>query len=143
MKPKESRPLPIRTTGTSAFFDGAKNGTLMLQHCQSCRRINLSGHLYCPVCLAATEWRPSEGLGQIASFSIVRESSHAGFKRFLPYAVAEVTLSEGPTLKLRVVGGDPEKLYIGQQVKVDFLDDELGESTPVCKLMHESQMSEN
>ena len=135
MAQHEPRPVPIRTAGTSTFFDKAKCGELMLQRCKKCHEFNLSGHHYCPVCLSATEWRPSQGLGRINSFSIVRESSHAGFSDFLPYAVAEVTLSEGPVLNLRVVGCKPEDIFVGQRVKVDFLHDEPGESTPVWRVL--------
>ena len=131
----EPKPLPIRTAETSTFFDKAKCGELMLQHCNNCNEFNLSGYRYCPSCFFATEWQPSEGLGRISSFAIVRESSHAGFRNFVPYAVAEVTLSEGPILNLRVVGCEPEDVFIGQRVKVDFVDDESGESTPVWRVL--------
>ncbi len=135
MKEIEVRPTPIRTAGTATFFDRAKMGELMLQHCQNCQKFNLCGHHYCPACLSANSWKHSEGLGQIVSFSIVRESSHAGFKELRPYAVAEVSLSEGPMLKLRVIGSTPDKIFIGQQARMDFLHDEHGEATPVWRVV--------
>ena len=135
MKQSEIRPLLIRTAGTTTFFDGAKRGELMLQHCQKCGQYNLSGYHFCPVCLSTIEWCHSDGSGQINSFSIVYESSHPGFKELLPYAVAEVTLSEGPILSLRVAGAEPGEVTTGQQVKVEFLDDERGESVPVWKVV--------
>ena len=135
MKKREVRPVPIRTEGTSAFFDSAKRGELILQHCRECNRFNLTGYLFCPYCLSATEWCHSEGLGRISSFSIVAESSHPGFKDLLPYAVAEVTLSEGPKLNLRIVGAKPENIFIGQQVNMDFLDEGGRESTPVWRVI--------
>ena len=133
MTPQNTRPTPIRTEGTSTFFDAAKNGELLLKHCQECHQFNLTGHRFCPHCFSMTEWCPSKGIGRISSFSIVSESSHAGFKDLVPYTIAEVTLSEGPSLNLRVVGVKPENIFIGQQVKVDFLDSDVGETTPVWR----------
>ena len=37
-----------------------------------------------------------------------------------PYAIAYVTLKEGPSLQTNIVDCDPEKLKIGQKVKVVF-----------------------
>lgn len=129
------RPTPIRTAGTSIFFDGAKSGKLMLQHCLKCHQFNLSGYQFCPNCFNPTEWITSEGLGRISTFSIVTETSHLGFEELLPYVVAEVTLHEGPTLSLRVVGCNPESVAIGQQVQMGFLNEGASEATPIWNVI--------
>ncbi len=131
MNQTESKPSPIRTEGTDAFFDGAKRGQLMVQFCSSCERYNICGHHFCPWCFSPTEWRPSVGLGKVRTFSIVRLSTHPGFKSELPYAVAEVELQEGPSLSLRVIGEDATSIRIGQTLKIEFLDDGRDEVTPV------------
>jgi uncharacterized OB-fold protein len=131
MSQTASKPSPIRTPGTNAFFDGAKRGQLMIQHCRSCERYNIYGHYYCPYCLSQSEWRPSVGVGKVSSFVIVRHCTHPGFKDELPYAVAEVQLEEGPSLSLRVVGKDAIDIRIDQMLKIDFLGAGNSEVTPV------------
>jgi uncharacterized OB-fold protein len=127
----ESKPVPISTHGTATFFKRAKRGELALQYCMKCNKWNLSGYKYCPFCLSLTEWRQSKGLGRISSFAIVRETSHIGFKSLLPYVIADVKLTEGPELKLRVKGCDPNKIFIGQKVRIDFVHSDSNETTPV------------
>ncbi len=131
MSQTESKPSPIRTEGTAAFFEGAKSGQLMIQFCSSCEGYNIYGHHFCPYCFSPTEWRPSVGLGKVRSFSIVHLCSHSGFKNELPYAVAEVELQEGPSLSLRVIGKDAIDIRIGQTLRVEFPDDGRNEMTPV------------
>jgi len=131
MSQTASKPVPIRTQGTEAFFDGAKRGQLMIQYCPACERYNLCGHYYCPYCLSPSEWRPSDGVGSVSSFVIVRHCTHPGFRDELPYAVAEVKLEEGPSLSLRVVGKDAIDIRIDQMLKIDFLDTGQSEITPV------------
>jgi uncharacterized protein len=131
----ETRPTPIRTAGTSIFFDGAKSGKLMLQRCLECHQFNLTGYQFCSYCLNSTEWIASEGLGRINSFSIVTETSHPGFKELLPYVVAEVTLHEGPNLGLRLVVSNPESISIGQQVQMSFLNEGASEATPIWNVI--------
>ncbi|MDH3581638.1 MAG: OB-fold domain-containing protein [Hyphomicrobiales bacterium] len=131
MNQTERKPSPIRTEGTDVFFDGLNRGQLMIQFCRNCEQYNISGHHFCPCCFAQTQWRPSEGLGKVVSYSIVHLCTHTGFKSELPFAVAEVALREGPSLSLRVIGEDANNIRIGQELKVEILDDGRNEATPV------------
>jgi uncharacterized OB-fold protein len=126
----EKRPTPIRTDGTADFFDAAKRGEFMLQHCGNCDQFSFTGYRYCPNCYAKTEWRHSDGIATVKSFAVVTESSHDGFKKLLPYAVATAVLGEGPTLSLRY-DGEAGNIAIGQNVKVAFQDNGPDEATPV------------
>jgi len=130
MASDEKRPTPIRTDGTADFFEAAKHGEFMLQHCGKCDQFSFTGYKYCPNCYATTEWRHSEGIAIVKSFAIVTESGHIGFRSLLPYAVAKAVLDDGPTLSLRY-DGDVGNIAIGQKVKVAFADSESNEATPV------------
>lgn len=130
MASDEKRPTPIRTDGTADFFDAAKRGDFMLQHCGSCEQFSFTGYKYCPACYSTTEWRRSDGIATVKSFAIVTQSSLDGFRKLLPYAVAAAVLDDGPTLSLRYVG-DFEKIAIGKKVKIAFDDGDTDEATPV------------
>ena len=126
----EKRPTPIRTDGTADFFDAAKRGEFMLQHCGNCDQFSFTGYKYCPNCYSKTEWRHSDGTATIKSLAIVTESSLGGFRNLLPYAVAAAVLDDGPTISLRYEG-EVEKISIGQKVKIAFEDGNTAEATPV------------
>src|SRR5262249_17261559 len=47
---------------------------------------------------------------------------HASFKPELPYVVAIIELEEGPKMMSNVIGLDPDDVYIGLPVEVEFED---------------------
>jgi uncharacterized OB-fold protein len=68
-----------------------------------------------------TEWLEASGEGSIYSWSVERRGTP-------PYAIAFVTLPEGPTLLTNIVDCDLDALAIGQKVKLAF---ETREDQPV------------
>jgi uncharacterized OB-fold protein len=52
-----------------------------------------------------------------------------------PYAIAYVTLAEGPTMMTNIVDCDFDKLSIGQAVNVVFKETEGGPPVPMFKLV--------
>ncbi|HEY0909036.1 MAG TPA: OB-fold domain-containing protein, partial [Bradyrhizobium sp.] len=61
-----------------------------------------------------TIWEEASGDATIYTFSLMRKSANG------PFAMAYVTLKEGPTLQTNIVDCDMDKLKIGQKVKVVF-----------------------
>ena len=59
-------------------------------------------------------WEESSGEATIYTFSLMRKSATG------PYAIAFVTLKEGPSLQTNIVDCDMDTLKIGQKVKVVF-----------------------
>jgi uncharacterized OB-fold protein len=57
-------------------------------------------------------WEESSGEATIYTFSLMRKSATG------PFAIAFVTLKEGPALQTNIVDCDMDKLEIGQKVKV-------------------------
>jgi uncharacterized OB-fold protein len=49
----------------------------------------------------------------------------------VPYAIAYVTLAEGPTMMTNIVDCDFDRLRVGQAVKLTFRDSEGGPPLPV------------
>ena len=70
------------------------------------------------------EYKPASGKATIYSFSVMRRVDE-------PYAVAYVTLEEGPTLMTNIVDCDLDKLRIDQSVRVVFKPTEGGPPLPM------------
>ena len=71
----------------------------------------------------ATEWQATAGIGTIYSYSVMRRAE-------VPYAIAYVTLDEGPTMMTNLVNCDFDALRVGQRVKVAFTPTEGGPPVP-------------
>ena len=65
------------------------------------------------------EWRAASGKGTIYTYSVMRRAKE-------PYAIAYVTLAEGPTMMTNIVDCDFDALRVGQPVNVVFKDTENG-----------------
>jgi uncharacterized OB-fold protein len=105
---------------TSAYWDGADSGQLILPYCTQCAKYFWYPRGFCPRCGgSAVSWRQSPGLGTIYSFATV----HNGFGEWAehaPFVVAYVALPEGITLSTNVVECSAERLDIGLQVQAVF-----------------------
>ncbi len=110
------------------YWAAAREGRLLLKHCRACAKAHYYPRPLCPFCLSAdTEWLEAGGDGTIYSWSVERRATP-------PYAIAFVTLPEGPTLLTAIVDCDLDALAIGQAVKLDFeTRDE--QPVPVFKLV--------
>lgn len=125
------KPVPARDAGTAGFFDGAKEGRLMVQHCQACGHHCLLGSKYCPQCLGLLQWVPASGKGILHTYALVHQKLHPAFAEDLPYPIGTVKLQEGPMLSLRLVDVLPADLRVGMPLKAQFIPNENAEATPV------------
>ena len=109
---------------TEAFRQHAAAGRFMLPHCQACRRTHWYPRAICPHCFAdVTEWVEAAGTGTIYSFSVMRRAS-------TPYAIAYVTLAEGPTMLTNLIDCDLDAVRIGQAVTLAWRPVEGGPPVP-------------
>lgn len=126
------KPVPVRDVATAGFFDGAKQGKLMVQRCPSCGHQCLTGTKYCPNCVTGQlEWVPASGKATLHTYALVHQKSHPAFADDVPYPVATVKLAEGPMMNLRLVGIPAQDLRIGMALKAQFIPNENAEPTPV------------
>jgi hypothetical protein len=124
-----TKPIPIPDDLSSPFFDGARDGRLMLQHCTSCQRWSFPVRERCPHCFAsALEWRAASGTGTLYTFTIMHQVMNPGFASSVPYNVAQIDLDEGVRMVSNVIGIGNDALRIGQRLEVVF--EEAGEA--VC-----------
>ena len=97
-----------------AYQRGAAEGVLMLPQCLDCGRTHWYPRPFCPHCHGRKmEWRRSTGRGIIYSFSIFRRAPE-------PYAIAYVSIDDGPIMLSNITGCHFDDIAIGKRVKVRF-----------------------
>lgn len=111
---------------TKFFWDGLKQGKLLIQHCVSCDRLQHPPGACCKHCqsfeLDAVE---SCGRGVIHSFVRMHHPIKPPFEKGHPIALVE--LEEGTRLIADLINAKPEQVCIGTKVKVAITkcDDEV------------------
>jgi uncharacterized OB-fold protein len=105
------------------FWEATTRGELLVKHCTACGENHYFPRTFCPFCFSdATEWLKCSGRGSIYTYSVSRRGE--------PYAIAYVTLDEGPTMLTNLIDCDFDKLAVGQAVKVKFVDTGEGSALP-------------
>jgi uncharacterized protein len=118
-------PTPRPNSETQAFWDAAAEGRLLIKKCDSCGELHFYPRAHCPFCFSdKTSWQQASGSGTIYTYSVMRRGAP------VPYAIAYVTLSEGPTMMTNIVDCDLNAIKIGQSVKLVFKPTEGGPPVP-------------
>ena len=113
---------PEATPETRPFWDGCREGVLMLQHCGPCGAAYFPPSPYCPRCLSDdVEWKAASGRGRLHTYLIAHRPA-PGFEADVPYAIAIVELDEGPRMMSNIVGipNTPEHLVLDMELRVTF-----------------------
>ena len=119
-------PLPFPET--TPYWEAAAQGKLFVKHCTACDAYHFYPRSLCPFCFSdKTEWREAAGIGTIYSFSVMRRAE-------VPYAIAYVTLAEGPTMMTNIVDCDLDAIRIGQHVRLVLKPAENGQMIPMFTL---------
>ena len=125
MSPARTIPAPPVNPESKPFFDGAAAGKLLYKRCAACGEAHYYPRANCPFCGSdRTEWKDASGQGTIYSWSVLRRVPE-------PYAIAYVTLAEGPTMMTNIVDCDFDRIRIGQKVKVVFKPTDGGPPVPM------------
>jgi uncharacterized OB-fold protein len=118
---------PVVNAETKMFWDAAREGRFLVPFCSACGKAHWYPRAICPFCASdKIEWRNASGKGTIYTFSVMRRAKD-------PYAIAHVTLAEGPTMLTNIVDCDFDKLKIGQPVTVVFQETDGGPPAPMFK----------
>ena len=116
---------PQPNSETKAFWDAAAEGKLLIKKCTACGELHFYPRANCPFCWSdRTEWQQASGDGTIYTYSVMRRGAP------VPYAIAYVTLAEGPTMMTNIVDCDLDGIKIGQKVKLVFKPSEGGPPVP-------------
>jgi uncharacterized protein len=120
-------PAPIVTVESEPFWTAARQGRFVVPTCGACGKAHWYPRAVCPFCDAEKiEWRAACGTGTVYSFSVMRRAKE-------PYAIAYVTLAEGPTMLTNIVDCDFNALRIGQSVRVVFAETADGPPVPLFR----------
>ncbi|HZT87180.1 MAG TPA: Zn-ribbon domain-containing OB-fold protein [Stellaceae bacterium] len=110
---------------TQPFWDAAAQGKLLIKKCTACGEPHFYPRALCPFCFSdKTEWQQASGRGTIYTYSVMRRTP-------VPYAIAYVTLDEGPTMMTNIVDCDLDAIRIGQKVKLVFKPSDGGPPVPM------------
>ena len=116
-------PIPTPGIHTREFWEGTKEGKLMLPRCTDCNRTHWYPRLICPHCQSSNlEWFEASGEGTIHTYAV----QHLAFGKWAkqaPYVTAYIDLKEGDRMLTVLRGVDPnkpEEIKIGTPVKVEF-----------------------
>jgi len=116
---KSSILLPQPTPLSRPFWEGTRQGRLLLQRCGCCGAYRWTPQYLCRQCHAEEyEWVPVSGRGAVYSHTTVHRAPSPAFEP--PYVVAVVALAEGPMMLTNIVGCDPAAVAIGMEVEVVF-----------------------
>ena len=118
-------PAPVTNPETKPFWDAAALGKFMIKRCTACGEPHFYPRPHCPFCFSdKVEWQEASGRGTIYTYSVMRRAP-------VPYAIAYVTLAEGPTMMTNIVDCDLDLLRIGQPVRLVFKPAANGQPVPM------------
>jgi len=119
--PEYNKPIPIPSAEAQPYWDGLRDGKLLMPRCDGCGKYWFPPALLCPHCNATKwTWTSASGRGRIFSFVVYHRVYHPGFADEVPYAVAVIELDEGPRMISNVIGIAPDKLACDMRVEVVY-----------------------
>jgi len=84
----DPRPLPLPDEVSRFYWDGARDGRLLLQRCLRCSKLQYPPDVVCVHCQSVElEADRVSGRGKVWSYTIVERVFHAGFTDAVPYVV--------------------------------------------------------
>jgi uncharacterized OB-fold protein len=121
MSNEPSRPLPLPSPESAPWWEGLRQGRLLLQTCKSCGLVRHPPRWLCDACLdSAVEWRPASGHGRVHSWTVIHHAFHPSFVVDLPYVLIIADLAEGVRLQAPLRGAGADQLTLGRAVRVVF-----------------------
>jgi uncharacterized OB-fold protein len=117
--PKIKRSAPGISDDTRFFWEGAREGRLLVQRCKGCGTLRHPPGPVCPSC-HSFEWDTlqASGRGTVYSFVVMHYPEVPPFDH--PNPIALIELEEGTRLIAQLVGVKPSEVQIGQAVQVEF-----------------------
>lgn len=114
-------PFPELFDWNRPFFEGAQDGKLVLQHCESCGKVIYYPRIACPGCLSdQLTWKEVAGAGEIYSYSVVWRPKHPVFDPLVPIVLVAVRLDAGPMMITTLEDCEHDQVEIGGRVEAVF-----------------------
>jgi uncharacterized protein len=119
---------PLIEDESRPFWDGLRDGQLLIKHCTACDAFHYYPRPFCPSCWSDdVEWHEASGRATVYTYSTVYVNDLPPFGPQVPYVAAVVELEEGPRMMTRLVDCTKDDITLGMPVEVTYtdLDDEL------------------
>jgi uncharacterized protein len=119
---------PLVEDESRPFWDGLRDGRLLIKHCTACGAFHYYPRPFCPSCWSDdVEWYEASGRATVYTYSTVYVNDLPPFGPQVPYVAAVVELEEGPRMMTRLVDCTKDDITLGMPVEVTYtdLDDEL------------------
>ncbi len=116
------KPLPQPTPETQHFWDGCRDGKLLLQRCKDTGKAYFPPRPFSPY-TGSRDVEVFEATGKAKLFSyVINHRPAKGFEDEAPYAIAVVELEEGPRMMTNIVDCEqtPEALVLDMPLEVAF-----------------------
>ncbi|MBJ7336513.1 Zn-ribbon domain-containing OB-fold protein [Mycolicibacterium sp.] len=118
---------------TLPFWEAAKQGRLVAPKCADCGTFRLPPTPFCPNCRSTNvNWFELSRLATVFSFSVVRGFPGIPDITLVP-AILDLPDAPGARLVSPLVDVDPDDVYIGMSVTVDFAPISDGWQQPVFR----------
>ena len=116
-----NKPVPETQPWSEKFWEGTKQGKLLIQFCKDCKSYIFYPRKFCPECWSGNlDWKQASGKAKIYTFSTAYSMVEPKFMDELPYTIAYVDLEEGLRMMTRIVDCKPEDLSFDMDVEVLF-----------------------
>ena len=90
------KPVPVTQPWSEKFWEGTREGKLLIQTCNDCGSRIFYPRKYCPECWSGNlGWIEASGKAKIETFSTAYTGVEPKFMDELPYTIAYVDLTEG------------------------------------------------
>lgn len=127
--PAYSKPVPVPDPDSRPFWEGCREGRLLIQRCRACGQHQFPPGNVCSSCRSdQIEWTQASGRGTVFSWIVVvHPVPKPVYEKDVPYVVALVDLEEGVRMPTNIVGCDGDRIVAGMPVKVFFdrVDDDV------------------
>jgi uncharacterized OB-fold protein len=132
--------LPQTTPVSEPYWQGCREGKLLLQQCDACAAFQFYPRVLCSRCgHGELHWREATGRGRVASFTVVRKPVSSDYPA--PSIIALIDLEEGPRMMSSLINVEPEEVAVNAAVTVDFQDWSEDIAMPVFRLSMEEAES--
>jgi uncharacterized OB-fold protein len=119
---QEQKPIPVPDAASAPYFDGAKQGKLMMQRCKDCGAWHHPVRTYCDDCLSPNlAWQQASGKGEVYNFALMHYVYHPAFASEVPYNLTVVKLAEGPVVETNLIECKNSEIKIGLPVEAVFV----------------------
>jgi uncharacterized OB-fold protein len=123
--------LSIENADSKPYWEGARQGRLMMQRCGACRHVQFPPRYLCAKCWNGDlAWTQCSGRGTVESFTIVHRAPTPEMRGNVPYVVAAILIDEGPRMMTNIVGPNALDVRIDDAVTVVFAPDAHGRVLP-------------